>query len=181
MGEEDIGGISAPFVASSSNSLQDKYAYDYDLFEFEVGDERSRSVKGGLAKKVPYWEDVLGANREILKILKVGYKLPFAFTPKSVEFKNNKSSLKNQEFVSEAITKLLKDGLVKESLIKPEVVSLLSVAENKGKKRLILDLRYVNTHLIKGKIKYDDQKCFENYLIKKYIEGKRKTLGFFEI
>ena len=89
---------------------------------------------------------------------------PFVFTPKSFEFRNNKSSLKNPEFVSEAITKLLQDGLVRESLTKPQVVSPLSVAENKGKKRLILDLRYVNTHLIKDKIKYDDWKCFENYL-----------------
>ena len=73
MEEEDIGGTSAPFVASSSNSLQDKYAYDYDLFEFEVEDERSKTVKGGLAKRVHYWEDVFGANREIINILKLGY------------------------------------------------------------------------------------------------------------
>ena len=47
----------------------------------------------------------------------------------------------------------------------PKVINPLSVSVNsKGKKRLILDLRYVNDHLYKEKIKFDDWKYFENYL-----------------
>ena len=48
----------------------------------------------------------------------------------------------------------------------PRIVNLLSVPiDSLGKKRLILDLRYVNMHLFKDKIKFDDWKCFENYLL----------------
>ena len=46
------------------------------------------------------------------------------------------------------------------------VVNPLSVSiDSSGKKRLILDLRYVNMHLYKDKIKFDHWKCFENYLL----------------
>ena len=46
----------------------------------------------------------------------------------------------------------------------PEVINPLSVYINSsGKKRLILDLRYVNGHVYKDKIKFEDWKCFEHY------------------
>ena len=47
----------------------------------------------------------------------------------------------------------------------PRVVNPLSLSTDSScKKRLILYLRYVNMHLYKNKIKFDDRKCFENYL-----------------
>ena len=33
----------------------------------------------------------------------------------------------------------------------------------KGKKRLILDFKYINNHLFKDKIKFDDWNSFQNY------------------
>ena len=33
----------------------------------------------------------------------------------------------------------------------------------KGKKRLILDFKYINNHLFKNKIKFDDWNSFQNY------------------
>ena len=48
----------------------------------------------------------------------------------------------------------------------PRVVNPLSVSiDYSGKKRLILDLRYVNMHLYEDKIKFDDWKFLENYLL----------------
>ena len=46
----------------------------------------------------------------------------------------------------------------------PKVVNPLSISTNKGKKRLILDLRYVNNRLWKEKVKFEDWKVFQNYL-----------------
>ena len=46
----------------------------------------------------------------------------------------------------------------------------------KGKKRLILDLRYVNNHLFKNKIKFDDWNSFQNYL-----EGNKGYLFKFDL
>ena len=71
--------------------------------------------------------------------------------------------MKNKYFVEESISELL---------INPLTVSINS----SGKKRLILDLRYVNTHVYKEKIKYEDWKWFESCL-----EGKIGYLFWFDI
>ena len=44
------------------------------------------------------------------------------------------------------------------------MISPLSVSSNEGKRRLILDLRYINNHLEKPKVKLEDWKVFQNYL-----------------
>ena len=96
-----------------------------------------------------------------VNIIKEGFKLSFVFTPLSAEFRKNRSAIKNLDFVTEAIKKLLKTGLVREPLQKPIVIIPLSFDENKGKERLILDLRYVNKHLMKGTVKYTSGNVFK--------------------
>ena len=54
-------------------------------------------------------------------------------------------AIKNKDFVEESISKLLKCGSIIDAEKPPEVINLLMVSRNSsGKKRLILDLRYVN-------------------------------------
>ena len=61
---------------------------------------------------------------------------------------------------------MLATGTILEWDHPPRVVNPLSVSiDSSCKKRLIFDLRYVNMHLFKGKINFDDWKCFENYLL----------------
>ena len=46
-----------------------------------------------------------------------------------------------------------------------EVVNPLSLSINSaGEKILILDVKYINKHLFKQKVKFDDCNCFENHL-----------------
>ena len=72
---------------------------------------------------------------------------------------------------------MLKCGTFIEAEKPPEVINPLSVSINfSGKKRLILDLRYVNGHVYKDKIKFEDWKCFEHYL-----EGKERYLFKFDL
>ena len=104
-------------------------------------------------------------NESILQIIENRYKIPFFETPEKAHLPNNKSSLKNEKFELESISEMLKIGSIKEVKAPPKVINPLSVSENSaGKKRLILDLRYINEHLYKGKIKFDDWKYFENYV-----------------
>ena len=50
---------------------------------------------------------------------------------------------------------------------KPHVINPLSVSTNSsGKKRLILDLRYVNKNLCKQSVKFEDWESFQNYVKK---------------
>ena len=112
-----------------------------------------------------FWKDI-GANDFILDTIENGYKLPLIQTPEPAVFKNNKSALANPEFVTEAIQELVSTNRVLEVPFRPKVENPLSVASNKDKNRLILDLRYVNLHLRKEKTKFEDWETFQNYLCK---------------
>jgi hypothetical protein len=60
-------------------------------------------------------------------------------------FKNNRSALGNDEFVSQTISDLIKSGCVVQVPFQPFVLNPLSVAAHKsGKKRLILDFSTLN-------------------------------------
>ena len=121
-------------------------------------------VKGNLKKHVDYWENILKANEFILNIIRFGYRIPFRYLPPPFEMKNNKIALKEKEFVEESVLSLIKNHFVRE-VNKPEFTSPLSVAYNsKGKKRLILDLSYLNHFIWKEKIKFDDLRIFENFI-----------------
>ena len=68
-------------------------------------------------------------------------------------------------FVAGSIQNLIKEGCVIETSEIPTVVNPLPVNVNSsGKKRLILYLRYVNAHLIKDYIRFDDWTSFETYV-----------------
>ena len=123
------------------------------------------SVKGRLKSHLDYWVKMIAANTVVTSVIKEGYKILFTYTPQKAYFKNNKSALRNSDFVTDSIKDLLGNKLVKETNNIPHALSLLSVAEISAcKKRLIFGLRYVNKHIYMHKVKFDDWKCFPNFL-----------------
>ena len=85
--------------------------------------------------------------------------------PKIAHFNNNKYAITHSDFVSEAIQDLLKTNRVIEVDDLPHVVNPLSVTvRNSSKKRLILDLRYVNKPIYKKRIKFEDLRLKEQFL-----------------
>ena len=101
----------------------------------------------------------------ILDCIRDGYKIPFFSTPEPATFKNNRSAQAHAEFVADAITELISSGRIhqtcKEQLL---VISPLSVSvQQTCKKRLILDLRYVNQHVYKQRVKFDDWRTAINF------------------
>ena len=85
--------------------------------------------------------------------------LPFLSLPEPAVFRNNRSSLAHAEFVEDAIRELVESGRVVEVDVPPLVVNPLSVSvQASGKKRLLLDLRYINKCLRKMRVKYEDWK-----------------------
>ena len=100
-----------------------------------------------MKKSVSFWHTI-GASQTVINTILFGYKIPFIDTPKRVHFCNSKSAMENVEFVSNSM------------------ISPLSVATSSaGKKRLILDLRYVNSHIYKEYIHFEDWRSFEKFLI----------------
>ena len=63
-------------------------------------------VKGRLAKNIKFWEKI-GANNFALETLKKGYVIPFLENPVKMFKKNNRSAMKNVEFVDQAVNELI--------------------------------------------------------------------------
>lgn len=112
-------------------------------------------VKGHLKDHLSFWYGIK-ANQWVISIIRDGYALPFLDLPPKKEIENHKSVLYEKCFVSEQIRELLLTGCVIEaSRSDIHVVSHLGVVKNTVK-RLILDLRYVNSFLRVSKFKYED-------------------------
>ena len=104
-----------------------------------------------------YWRNI-DTFPSILRIIEFGYEIEFTSDPPPMHFSNNKSALNNSEFVSRTISDLLESACVIQVPFKPHVISPLSVADNKTKKRLILDLSCLNNYIQKEKRKFEDWK-----------------------
>ena len=110
----------------SDQVLEENY---FDEKEYSVKSNCSAnpqvSVKGRLKTYSDYWENVIGANGVVTSVIKEGHKIPFTYTPQKTYFKNNKSALRNSDFVTDSIKDLLVNKLVKETNNIPFVVSPL--------------------------------------------------------
>ena len=117
----------------------------------------SMVVKGRLKENISFWQNI-GISRWVLHVLQEGYSLPFISLPQEVFFKNHPSAVKDNVFVCTEMSKLLLSGAVVE--VKREdltVCNPLGIVRNSAqKRRLIMDLRYVNQYLRLCKFKYDD-------------------------
>ena len=70
--------------------------------------------------------------------------------PKSAHFNDKNSAITHSDFVSEAIQDLETNRIIEVIIELPNEVNPLSATrQNCGKKRLKLDLRYVNKHIYK--------------------------------
>ena len=126
--------------------------------------ESSPTVKGRLRAHLSYWEDVLKAPPKVLRTIREGYQIKFSSPPPQASFRNNRSALAHQEFVSTEIQGLLKRGCVRKLARPPFVTNPLTVSTNGTKLRLILDLRYVNDYIPKEYIKFDDWDVFQHFI-----------------
>ena len=86
--------------------------YRQNLFEYEQG-LAVPVVKGRLKAHFQFWVDI-GAPPWVLETISSGYFIPFDSTPPSVCLPNNRSALDHHDFVSSAVSDLLKLGLVSE-------------------------------------------------------------------
>ena len=113
-------------------------------------------VKGRLRENISFWQNI-GASKWVLRVLQEGYSLPFISLLQEAFFRNHPSAVEDV-FVCTEISKLLLSGAVVEVESEDLVVcNPLGVVRNSAqKRRLIMDLRYVNQYLRSCKFKYDD-------------------------
>ena len=130
----------------------------YDDFHFK---STSSGAKGRSSASIDF--GTLSAPEFVLDTIRRGYRLPFAEYPPSCLLANNRSAFQHPEFVTQAISELLANGCIVEHSVPPFCVNPLSVA--KGKKlRLVIDLKHVNSFLVRFKFKYDDLRSLSQVL-----------------
>ena len=124
----------------------------------------SLKVKGRLRAHVQFWKDI-EASDFIIDTIQEGYKIPFRESPNPAIFSNYSSAFDNWQFVFDSVTQLLiTDRIVQVEEHDLIFCSLLSVATKPcGKQRFILDLRYVNNHIYKQTIKFEDWRTALQY------------------
>ena len=155
------------------------FDFEKNLSDYENGVGKI-VVKSRLRKNLDYWKSI-DASPYMLDIISSGYKIPFIEEPPCAKSENNKSTLDNSEFVNEALVGLVETDRVLEVPFLLKVISPLSVSTKNNKKRLILDLRYVNKFIWKEKIKFD-WSVFQNYLCPKgYIFKFNLCSGYHQI
>ena len=123
------------------------------------GQTSIKHVKGRLKKNVKFWREELMAPENIIRVIEDGYILPLLLVPNAYKADNQRSARENNEFVTKEVSKLVNNGCVRAFVAQPFVCRPLSVVINaKGKKRLVVNLRYLNQFLWKQKFKYDDMR-----------------------
>ena len=173
--QQDARRISPQRSTLASDSTKDEYfdlnRFTHDFYEYEQG-QKSITVRNRLKDNISFWRTI-GASGFILDVIGNGYKLPLIKTPSITFCCNNRSAISNADFVSEAIQDLLDRALIEICNYSPLVVNPLTVSvQHCGKKRLILDLRVVNKHLWKQKVKFEDIRIALSYLEKGFYQIK---------
>ena len=113
-------------------------------------------IFGRLRARSSVWRQF--ANPTVLSWIEDGYPLEFAAArpPAPRRAANHSSTASEAGFVTDAVAELVATGAAVEVASAPTVVSPLGVAiRADGKRRLILDLRYVNGHLVDHPFKYE--------------------------
>ena len=145
-------------IVDCDESIEPQIYHDMD-HEYEAGDKECvslLSVQGRLKNHSRFWLQELEPSPFVKEVIIQGYRIPFIRLPDPVFYKNHKSALEHADFVEEAIRKLLAARCIKQCSECPSVCSPLSVVINaRGKKRLVLDLRYVNQFILMSKFKYE--------------------------
>ncbi len=117
---------------------------------------------GSVRKSAPFWRRFVKSSW-VLSWIEKGYELQWlegAPAPKIQ--KNSPSAMEHEVFVTSAVLEMLAAGAV--SILpqgeRPEVVSPLAVVpkSTEGKFRLIINMRYMNEHLVKKKFKFEGLK-----------------------
>lgn len=114
-------------------------------------------VKGRLRERLVFWKDELLASSVILDTIEFGYPLQLLSVPPKYTSANDKSVYDSTDFVDIALTELLDDRCIARVSAEEHICSpLMVVCNNFGKKRLVINLKFLNKYLVRYKFKYDD-------------------------
>jgi hypothetical protein len=125
--------------------------------EFTSGASTGARVAGRLRAHAAFWR-MICVSTVVLSWVVDGYPIPwYAAPPAPMSFENKGMTEEYSRFVDGAVADLVVSGGASEWATRPTVVSAISVVPKaySDKLRLIIDLRYVNTHIDTVPFKYE--------------------------
>ena len=118
--------------------------------DWEISDKTEEiSVRGRLKENSHFWKNELKPSLFVQNIIDNDYIMSLITIPPSFYTPDSKSSLTNSRFVSQAISKPLKNNCIEELDQKPYCCNLLTVAESKN-------LRHVNSFIQQNKFRREN-------------------------
>ncbi len=116
-----------------------------------------KQIPHSMRRKIHQWEKLKGISTVVLNWIRYGVELPFQKIPQEREFPNRENFSQQEEaFISEEIRRMEECGALLRTNIKPIVLSPIhAVPKKNGKFRLVIDMRYLNSHLIVPKFKME--------------------------
>ena len=117
-------------------------------------------MAGRFRQGLAFWNAIISprADRQVVAWISEGVRLDWneRGAARSAYFRNQQSAFDNAEFVTEQLSEMLAVGAIIKTKGPSKVTSPLGVnTRRNGKKRLIVDLRHVNQHLIVPKFRMD--------------------------
>lgn len=106
--------------------------------------------------KREFWAVELCASSFVLSVIEKGYSLPFLSLPPRTWRRNSSVCVEYEDFVSQSIKELEKQGCVVEVKDRPWMVCGLSVDDSRDEPRLIYDARPLNDCLFIERFKYEN-------------------------
>ena len=119
---------------------------------------------GCLSQKANNWLNI-GASDTVLSWVNHGVPLSFDTVPVPFEIQNRRLSHVQSAFVSSELDRLETSGVIERCLVKPQWCSPISCVPKKGgKHRLIIDLRFLNSHCSVPKFNNEDIRVVQQYI-----------------
>ena len=103
-----------------------------------------------MCRHAAYYEQI-GADLEVIKWVRYGYEMKLKEWPPDSFTKNNRSATEDPKFVWHELRRLVELGVMAVVEEKPRVVNALSVVWS-NKKRLVWDVREINSRIEVGKL-----------------------------
>lgn len=166
--KERVGSVNAT-CDLEVNSMPELDEEELNLRDWELEGQGSVSplVKGGLRQHVVFWVEHLRAPTMVLSIISEGYKLPLLWGPPEFNKCNDPSAFENAQFVTESVRDLIASRCIEKVQSLPHICSpLLVVVNSVSKKRLVINLKFLNQYLLKQKFKYEDLRTALDMLTK---------------
>ena len=100
----------------------------------------------------------------MLQVIEKGYVIPLTGNVETVFLRNNRSSRMEPNFVQESIDELFASKAIVELSEPAFLTNPLTVGIKNGNKRLVIDRRHLNSHLVRTHCKYEGHETIKQYL-----------------